>query len=242
MVHADETGWRIGRVNAWLWVFSSPTVTIYAIRTSRGHEVPEEILGPDFDGFLVVDGLAVYDVLEVAKGRCLAHLLRRCRELAEALEKRREVAYVERLRTLLREALALAQRREELTDRGYRRRVQEINNRLDDWLDDFDWQFSPAVDRLHTHVCKHRGEWLVFLDYPEVPPTNNHAERMLRPAVIVRKIGGCNKTLLGALVHGILSSLIVSCHQQGKRFLDLVRRLFCETGPRAIPLEALPDG
>jgi transposase len=242
VVHADETGWRIGRVNAWLWVFSSPTVTIYAIRTSRGHEVPEEILGPDFDGFLVVDGLAVYDVLEVAKGRCLAHLLRRCRELAEDLEKRREVAYVERLRSLLREALALAQRREELTDRGYRRRVQEINNRLDDWLDDFDWQFSPAVDRLHTHVCKHRGEWLVFLDYPEVPPTNNHAERMLRPAVIVRKIGGCNKTLLGALVHGILSSLIVSCHQQGKRFLDLVRRLFCESGPRAIPLETLPDG
>ena len=32
IVHADETGWRIGRVNAWLWVFSSKNVTIYAIR------------------------------------------------------------------------------------------------------------------------------------------------------------------------------------------------------------------
>jgi transposase len=28
VVHADETGWRIGRVNAWLWVFSSATGTI----------------------------------------------------------------------------------------------------------------------------------------------------------------------------------------------------------------------
>ena len=35
IVHGDETGWRIGRVNAWLWVFSSKTVTVYAIRTSR---------------------------------------------------------------------------------------------------------------------------------------------------------------------------------------------------------------
>jgi hypothetical protein len=43
----------------------------------------------------------------------------------------------------------------------------------------------------------HRGEWLVFLHDPEVPPTNNHAEQMLRPAVITRKVGGCNKTLWG---------------------------------------------
>ena len=53
VVHANETGWRIGRLNAWLWVFSSRDVTIYAIRPSRGHEVPEDILGPDFDGYLV---------------------------------------------------------------------------------------------------------------------------------------------------------------------------------------------
>jgi transposase len=36
VVHVDETGWRIGRLNAWLWVFSSKDVTIYAIRPSRG--------------------------------------------------------------------------------------------------------------------------------------------------------------------------------------------------------------
>ena len=56
--------------------------TIYVIRTgkgARGHQVPEDILGPDCDGYLVVDGLKSYDVLEVAKGRCNGHLLRRCR-------------------------------------------------------------------------------------------------------------------------------------------------------------------
>ena len=66
----------------------------------------------------------------------------------------------------------------------------------------------------------------MFLHDAEVPPTNNHAEQMLRPAVITRKVGGCNKTLLGALVHSILASLMVSCKRQSKRFLDLARRLW----------------
>jgi hypothetical protein len=36
---------------------------------------------------------------------------------------------------LLQEAINLASRRDELTPAGYSRRVQEIENRLDDWLD-----------------------------------------------------------------------------------------------------------
>ena len=64
---------------------------------------------------------------------------------------------------------------------------------------------------------------------------------MLRPAVITRKVGGCNKNLLGALVHSILASIMVSCHRQGKRFLDLARQLWKSNRPQATPLEARPD-
>ncbi len=99
---------------------------------------------------------------------------------------------------------------------------------------------AAELDRLDRHIRAHRGEWLAFLHDPEVPPTNNHAEQMLRPAVITRKVGGCNKNLLGALVHSILSSIMVSCHRQGKRFLDLARQLWRTGQPQAIPLETLP--
>lgn len=242
VVHADETGWRVGRLNAWLWVFSSATVTVYAIRFSRGHEVPEELLGSDFDGWLIVDGFSCYNVLDYKKGQCNAHLLRRCRELLDVLSRADERDFVGRLLALLREALALAGRRDELAGSSYGRRVAEMERRLDEWLDDFDWDFGVAVDRLHTHVCRHRGEWLPFLHHPEVPPTNNHAEQMLRPAVISRKVGGCNKTLWGALVHGVLSSLMVSCVQQGKRFLDLAWQLWHGGGRQGIVLATLPDG
>jgi transposase len=83
---------------------------------------------------------------------------------------------------------------------------------------------------------------LDFLHDAEVPPTNNHAEQMLRPAVITRKVGGCNKSLGGALVHGILASIMVSCQRQGKRFLDLARRLWQSSAPQAVELDALRGG
>lgn len=245
VVHADETGWRVGRLNAWLWVFSSKQATVYVIRTgkgARGHRVPHDILGPDFDGYLVVDGLKTYDVLEVAKGRCNGHLLRRCKKLRGTVPTK-EQEHLEALSNLLKEAIALASRREEVKAEDFARSVQDIEDRLDQWLEANlrRGTCSADLDRLDTHLRAHRGEWLTFLHDPEVPPTNNHAEQMLRPAVITRKVGGCNKNLLGAVVHSILSSVMVTCHRQGKRFLDLARKLWQSKEPLAIAVETLPD-
>lgn len=239
VVHADETGWRIGRLNAWLWVFSSKDTTVYVIRHSRGRAVPEEILGHDFDGYLIVDGLKVYDVLEVAKGRCNAHLLRRCKELVETVPTA-EQQHVQALSDLIQQAIKLAQRREQLASAVYARRVQKLEDALDAWLDHVPLNGSRDLDRLVNHVASHRGEWLVFLHDAEVPPTNNHAEQMLRPAVITRKVGGCNKTLLGAVVHGVLASLMVTCKRQGRRFLDLAKQLWQSEDKPALPLDTLP--
>ena len=99
---------------------------------------------------------------------------------------------------------------------------------------------SAELDRLDNHVRAHRAEWLVFLHDAEVPPTNNHAEQMLRPAVITRKVGGCNKTLLGAMVHGILASIMVTCKQRGQSFLELAKRLWQAGEPQAVALPATP--
>lgn len=246
VVHADETGWRVGRLNAWLWVFSSKDATVYVIRTgkgARGHQVPTGLLGTDFDGYLVVDGLKTYDVLAVAKGRCNGHLLRRCKKLRASLTSSSEQQHVEALSDLLKEAIELAKRRDQHAPDDYQANVLKIEDRLDDWLAaNVDRAGASAeLDRLDSHVRDHRGEWLTFLHDPEVPPTNNHAEQMLRPAVITRKVGGCNKNLLGALVHSILASLLVTCHRRGKRFLDLTRQLWQSREPKAIPLESLPD-
>lgn len=244
VVHADETGWRIERVNAWLWVFSSENVTVYTIRTSRGSDVPEDILGKNFSGTLVVDGFGAYTVLGYNKGQCNSHLLRRSKDLLDIVPSY-EVEKIEQLIVLVQEAIDLAARRDKLTVIGYDRRVQQIENRFDEWLEDTierlcegepDCPLSPELNRLDNHLRKHRNEWFRFLYDPAVPPTNNHAERMLRPAVITRKVGGCNKTLFGTLVHSILSSLMVTCKRQGRKFLDMAKKLWQAGEPEAIPL------
>jgi hypothetical protein len=143
---------------------------------------------------------------------------------------------------LLREALHLAERRDTLTPAGYQRRVQQLENRFDVWLDFHGRDPSPALERLARHLGEHRYQWLLFLYHEDIPATNNHAERMLRPGVIIRKIGGCNKTLRGALVHSILASLMVTCRQLGRRFLDLAKQRFLGGMPQAVPLEPQPDG
>jgi transposase len=244
VVHADETGWRVGRQNAWLWVFSNKEVTVYAIRTgkgARGHQVPEDILGNDFDGFLIIDGFKAYDVLHYAKGQCNGHLLRRAKEMGDTAEPREQ----QKLQTLIRliqEGIDLAERRDQLSVAGYARRASNIENRFDAWLTNAARsQRSAEFDRLVSHIANHYDEWLLFLREPLVPPTNNHAERMVRPAVPIRKIGGCNKTLRGALVHSILSSLMVTWHQRGHQFINLARQLWASAEPPAIPLPPLPQ-
>ena len=122
--------------------------------------------------------------------------------------------------------------------------MQEIDNRLEDWLVDRYGRFealNPELKRLAKHIASHREGWLLLLHDPAVPPTNNHAEHMLRPAVITRIVGGCNKTLLRALVHSILARIMVTCKQRGQKFLDLARRSWSTDQPQAINLVPLSN-
>ncbi len=82
VVSPDETSWKVGGRLQWLWAFATPSVTLYAIQAGRGFPQAAAILGADFDGVLVRDGWAPYRQFEhAAHQTCLAHLLRRSREL-----------------------------------------------------------------------------------------------------------------------------------------------------------------
>ena len=120
------------------------------------HEVPQEILGPDFDGYLIVDGFSAYTVLEYAKGQCNAHLLRRSKELADNAAGQ-DKPCLDELVALLQDAIGLAERREQLTNEGYARGVRAIEKRLDDWLLRVSRRRDPSLEltRLANHVVKH---------------------------------------------------------------------------------------
>jgi len=81
---------------------------------------------------------------------------------------------------------------------------------------------DPAEESLRARLWKQRDYLRVFLDHPGVDPTNNLAERQLRPAVIARKLSCGNKTLAGAKAWQILASFAVTCSQRSRCFLDFL--------------------
>lgn len=85
IVYPDETGWRVGGVKAWLSAMTTVTETVYLIERGRGFPEAAKILGELFAGILGCDGWAPYRRFAKAERElCLAHLLRRCKELLEA--------------------------------------------------------------------------------------------------------------------------------------------------------------
>jgi hypothetical protein len=79
---------------------------------------------------------------------------------------------------------------------------------------------------------------LTFLYIDEVDATNNISERRIRPAVIVRKISAGNRSNRGADTHAILTSIIQTCRQQERNFLNVATELLRSPRPRASTLVA----
>jgi len=239
-VHGDETGWRVGTASAWLWAFANDQITLFDIDQSRGHEIILRMLGEDFGGVLCSDGFCAYDVPAYVKLRCNGHVLRRIAGLKETLKDSCDLDWLEEIETLFRESADLRTRHEALTERGYRRRVQEIENRFDHWLSLNTKCGHEDLQRLARHLADHREEWFLYLYNPELPTTNNLAERQIRPGVITRKVGGCNKTARGALATKTFASLLATCRQQGRSYRALLAGLLHAAKPLPINLASLP--
>jgi len=222
VAHVDETGWKVGGHSAWLWVFANEDVSVYVIDPSRAHEVVEDVLGTDYAGVLVSDCFLAYDPLTCRQSKCVAHLLRRCKELQE-MKSGRAVQFSQDLTRLLQTALTLKGRKAQMSAPGYRVACGRLEAAFDRVLER---QLTDADNaRFVKLLRKQRPRLFTFLYHDAVSPTNNLAERELRPAVIVRKTGGCNRSETGAHAHAILTSVLRTCHKQGFDPVEVLKQL-----------------
>jgi transposase len=238
VVNVDETGWRIGTLSAWLWVFTHRDLTIYTIRANRSSDVVLDILGSHFSGILTSDGLLSYDdrrLNDWLKQKCLSHLLKDLKEMNET-KTGRALHFARQTTALLQEALALKREKPSLASRTFSQRAALLEDRLDHLIAQSRRFSDPDNARFAKRLRKHRPHLLRFLYVDDLEPTNNLAERMLRPAVITRKTNGCNRTQDGAAAHSILSSVLVTCHQQSIPVLDYLVQLqqFGSTPPALV--------
>ena len=72
------------------------------------------------------------------------------------------------------------------------------------------------------------------------PSTNNYAERSLRGAVLLRKVGCCNRTERGVQAFETLSSLLATFQKRGMDFTEWLKHRLSVTGPQEIPPQLLP--
>lgn len=232
VVHADETGWRIGVLSAWLWVFTNQTLTVYTIDERRSHEVAVEILGRKFPGVLVADCFRAYDHQALAawlQQKCFAHFLRELSKLARE-KTRGAVRFPRELAALLREALALREEQPKLEAATFTAKVQRLKAELDALIAEKRRFTDPDNARFAKRLRKQRRHLLRFLQIEGVEATNNRAERALRPAVIVRKTGGCNKTARGARTHAVLASVLQTLKQRRGGALDYLASVLTAPG------------
>lgn len=244
VVHVDETGWRIGTLSAWLWVFTNRETTVYTIRHSRGHEVVVDILGAEFAGILNSDCFLAYDAKALAawlKQKCVGHLLRNLSEI-EASKTRGAVRFARNVTALLREALHLKTEKPDLPAGTFVERAAALEKRLDHVIHQRRRFTDPDNARFAKRLRKHRAHLLRFLYVDDLDPTNNQAERQLRPAVITRKTTGCNRVAEGAEAHSILASVLATCHQRAIPVLDFLVELQRAPGnpPSLAQLQPVP--
>ena len=233
VVNADETSWKIGGEKAWLWVFTNEIATVYTIDPTRAHEVAERILGQTFDGVLGSDCFSAYDPLPYRKQKCLGHLLNRCGKMA-LMEGEAAVTFSQQVAHLLRRAIQLKARKTEMSPHGYRVARGKIEAALDRLL--AQESNDPEVAKLVKLLTKQRCHLLTFLYVDEVDATNNIAERRIRPAVIVRKISAGNRSDAGSDTHAVLTSIVQTCRQHDRDFLDVATELLRSPQPKALNL------
>lgn len=219
VVCADETGWRLNSESAWAWVFTNYQYTLYTISRSRGHQIPLGVLGPEFKGCLLTDCFSGYDPLPYDKAKCMAHLIRSLADVEE-LQTRGAVRFPRAALQILRDAMDLRRRKPNLPPGYYDEGVAELEARLDQLLAGNITE--PKNLRLAKRLRKHREHLLTFLYRSEVDPTNNQAERQIRPLVIQRKLSAGNRSERGAVVHSVLTSVMATCYQQGLNFMNIV--------------------
>ena len=205
VLHADETGWRVNGQTHWLWCFCNHRNCYYLIDESRGSPALQKFFTEAFAGTLVSDFWRAYESVVVEDRQyCIPHLLRELLKVDEHNHAVEWQSFAKQLRRLIRDGIRL-RKRGDFDPKKYESRIKLIHRRLcrlaDTTYDD------PDARRLAQRLSRHRDHLFTFLDRVEVPFDNNHAERQIRPAVIIRKNSLCNRSNDGAQTQAVLMSV-----------------------------------
>jgi len=235
-VYADETYWTLDAIRAYYWTHCTEIYVHFQFAISRAGEVSRNILGSYFDGTLVTDCYAGYEAHQAkAKQKCLAHLARTARDWQEVVPPRSLAdKFFTAVQAWVRRGCRFHHQRArgKLSAESIEKEVAWLRKELDR-LESCPLDHDKA-SRLQGRIRKHAGEWLVFIDDPRVSPTNNQAERMLRPLVVLRKITFGHRSESSAVRMAQLMTIQETARRHGRLPTDIFYRLYTRPPNRVL--------
>jgi len=221
--YVDETGWAHGTTPGWLWVASTALISRFLIDDRRGAEVAQQLLGPNEPGVTVSDRWVAYAHLK-HRQLCWAHLDR----TAQGLVERGGVSELvgQRVLDFIHEMFSIWHRHlEGLTSRiNARGLIVALGNAM---LEDI--QRIPnqprAAQTFVKGILKVRQHLFTFVRVEGVEPTNNRAERAIRPAVMWRRKSQATRSERGRRFVERMLTVVGSCRAQGRSIFEFL----CDT-------------
>jgi transposase len=237
LAHADETFWRHDGQNHIVWYAGHQDLAFFNFTKHRSTLEAQDLLGNNFGGVLVADAYASYNgVHPRARQSCLAHLIRKAKELDQTLALLKPAFQEPAARLLCQKTADLFSRtchaahqfhRGELSADQAMAQEKEFRSELDDLCRRP--LSHPIAESFRTRLLgPEQSLFFTCLREPNVPPTNNQAEQSLRPIVIMRKIIQCTRGDVGLVNHSVLHTLIQTARRQGRAVRNFLQTLLTD--------------
>ena len=223
VANLDETGSKQGPDKSWIWVAVTNTFTLFAVRLTRSAEVARELLGETFRGTITTDRFGAYNGYP-RRQVCWAHLLRDFQALIDADGSGKRIGL--RLMEVARKLFHHWQRYRDGTvaRETMRRHVRQLYYPLWEILEDGQRSRHAPTAALCRDLFDRFDQLWMFLDHPDVEPTNNAAERALRHAVIWRKLSFGTKSAAGSRFVETMLTVIETCRQQNRDVFEFLTK------------------
>jgi transposase len=219
--YLDETGWREGQQRAWLWTAVTSWVTVFVVRRSRGGKVAQELLGERFWGYLVTDRWSAYTWYPTWRRQvCWAHLLR---DLEAMIARGGQSQMIgEALQAQARQMFQGWHRVRDgtLAHTTFARYMWPIRREVERLLAAGQTCGVPKTEGMCREILKVRQALWTFVRHTGVEPTNNAAERAIRPGVLWRKGSFGTQSADGSRFVEAMMTVVATLKQQHRNVLD----------------------
>jgi len=225
VVYIDETGWKVGKKSCYTWVFSTAMHVLFSCGVGRSKTEAERILGPLFAGIGVTDDYGAYKKLFTSHQLCWAHLIRKAIKLAlQHPDEKQYATFLDELFGIYQEAVCCQKdgrlsigRAQKALD--LQESIRSLCTRQGETIDeDIMPDHEATFIRLQNELVDNVDCLFVFVEHPEVEPTNNRSERNIRNEAEIRKGGRTSKSEKGAKRRSIIMTVLMSLRTRFTKF------------------------